>query len=59
MELKHDIVAITNGYIGQLHYAISVLNNSKEKNFSKEFEGIIGLTSKFQERIKHEYKRAK
>tara|TARA_R110001583_G_scaffold39981_1_gene128028 strand:+ start:38 stop:217 length:180 start_codon:yes stop_codon:yes gene_type:complete len=59
MELKHDIAAITNNYIGQLHYALSLLNHSKEKNFLEEFEGILELTSKFEKRIKHEYKRAK
>jgi len=59
MELKHDIAAITNGYISQLHYILSRLVTAKEKNFPKEWAELIETTSKFEKRIKHEYKRAK
>ena len=59
MELKYDIAAITNGYISQLHYLVSRLNQSKEKNFPQEWTELLEITSKFEKRIKHEYKRTK
>jgi hypothetical protein len=59
MELKHDIGAITNSYISQLHYVISRLIQSKEKDFPQEWAELVEITSKFEKRIKHEYKRAK
>jgi hypothetical protein len=52
-------VAITNGYISQLHYILSRLASTKEKNFPQEWAELIEATSKFEKRIKHEYKRAK
>ena len=59
MELKYDIAAITNGFISQLHYLVSRLNQSKEKNFPQEWTELLEITSKFEKRIKHEYKRTK
>ena len=59
MVLKYDIAAITNGYISQLHYLVSRLNQSKEKNFPQEWTELLEITSKFEKRIKHEYKRTK
>jgi|TARA_B100000959_G_C14460897_1_gene410861 hypothetical protein len=59
MELKHDIAAITNGYISQLHYLVARLNHSKEEDFPQEWAELLEITSKFEKRIKHEYKRAK
>ena len=59
MELKHDIAVITNSYISQLHYILSRLASTKEKNFPQEWAELIEATSKFEKRIKHEYKRAK
>ena len=59
MELKHDIAAITNSYISQLHYILSRINQTKEKDFPQEWAELSEMTSKFEKRIKHEYKRAK
>tara|TARA_Y100000310_G_C20411673_1_gene682312 strand:- start:257 stop:436 length:180 start_codon:yes stop_codon:yes gene_type:complete len=59
MELKHDIAAITNGYISQLHYVLSRLAQSKEKGFPQEWAELLEITSKFENRIKYEYKKAK
>ncbi|MBC8411403.1 MAG: hypothetical protein H8E12_22220 [Rhodobacteraceae bacterium] len=59
MELKYDIVAITNNYISQLHYIISRLSESKEKDFPQEWTELLEITSKFEKRIKYEYKKAK
>jgi hypothetical protein len=59
MELKHDIAAITNSYISQLHYVVSRLVSTKEKNFPQEWAELLEITSKFEKRIKHEHKRAK
>ena len=59
MELKYDIAAITNGYISQLHYILSRINQTKEKDFPQEWAELSEMTSKFEKRIKHEYKRAK
>ena len=59
MELKYDIVAITNSYISQLHYLVSRLNQSKEKDFPQEWAELLEMTSKFEKRIKYEYEKAK
>ena len=59
MELKYNIAAITNSYISQLHYVVSRLVSAKEKKFPQEWAELIEMTSKFEKKIKHEYKRAK
>lgn len=59
MELKYDIAAITNSHISQLHYVLSRINQTKEKDFPQEWAELLDITSKFEKRIKHEYKRAK
>ena len=59
MELKNDIAAITNSYISQLHYLVSRLNQSKEKDFPQEWAELLEMTSKFEKRIKYEYEKAK
>ena len=59
MELKYDIASITNGYISQLHYVLSRINQSKEKDFPQEWAELLEITSKFEKRIKHEYEKPK
>ena len=58
MELKYVIATITNSYISQLHYLVSRLNQSKEKDFPQEWAELLGMISEFEKRIKHEYEKA-
>ena len=51
MELKYDIAAITNGYISQLHYVLTRLTSSKEKDFPEEWAELLKMTSDFEKRI--------
>ena len=59
MELKYVIATIVNSHISQLHYIISRINQSKEKDFSQEWADLLEMTSKFEKRIKHEYEKPK
>ena len=59
MELKYNIAAITNGYISQLHYVLTRLTCSKEKDFPEEWKELLEMTSDFEKRIKYEYEKAK
>tara|TARA_Y100001963_G_scaffold111714_1_gene154588 strand:- start:1803 stop:1982 length:180 start_codon:yes stop_codon:yes gene_type:complete len=59
MELKYNIAAITNGYISQLHYVLTRLTSSKEKDFPEEWKELLEMTSDFEKKIKHEYEKAK
>jgi hypothetical protein len=59
MELKYNIATITNSHISQLHYAVSRLIRSKEKDFPQEWTELLEMTSEFEKKIKHEYEKAK
>ena len=58
-ELKHDIAAITNSHISQLHYAVSRLIQAKEEKFPQEWAELTEMTSQFEKKIRHVYKKAK
>ena len=53
MELKYDIAAITNSHISQLHYILSRINQTKEKDFPQEWAELLDITFKYEQRIKH------
>jgi hypothetical protein len=59
MELKYTIATITNSHISHLHYCVSCLQRSKEKDFPQEWAELLEIISKFEKQIKHEYKKTK
>ena len=60
MKSKYDIAAITNSYISQLHYSISViLDPNANPELYKDIDKILELTEQFKKRIVSEQENIK